>query len=77
MIKPHSPRTRKHEIDLSGPEGNAFVLLGYAKRLAHQIGIDPEPILIDMTSSDYEHLIQVFDKNFGQVIDLVRPPEEA
>jgi hypothetical protein len=30
-----------------------------------------EEIRKDMTSSDYNHLIQVFDKYFGSYIDLV------
>ncbi|MFW9948532.1 MAG: hypothetical protein ACFFKA_00225 [Candidatus Thorarchaeota archaeon] len=32
------------EIDLTGPEGNVFVLMGYAKRFARQIwGNEPTP----------------------------------
>jgi len=65
-------RQSKIEIDLTGSDGNAFVLLGTAKRLCKQLEIDPEPILKDMKSGDYEHLIMVFDKHFGDYIDLVR-----
>ena len=42
-------------IDLTGPDGNAFVLMGYANRLSRQIGINPEPILAEMQSGDYEN----------------------
>lgn len=65
--------TIKREIDLSGPEGNAYVLLGYAQTFAKQMNLDHEAIIADMMSADYEHLIQVFDKHFGSVVDLVRP----
>lgn len=60
------------EIDLTGPHGNAFHLLGLAGRLSRQIGLDAEPILEEMQSSDYENLIQTFDKYFGSVVTLYR-----
>ena len=62
------------EIDLSGPEGNAFVLLGYAARLGKQIyGYDKtEEILEEMKLSTYELLILTFDKYFGTVVTLYR-----
>lgn len=63
---------RKQQIDLKSPQGNAFFLLGTAGKLAKQLGLDEEAILEDMKSSDYEHLIQVFDQHFGDFIDLVR-----
>ena len=59
-------------IDLTGPEGNAFVLLGYAKNLAKQLDFNFEKIQTEMTSSDYENLIQVFDKYFGEYVILER-----
>jgi len=62
----------KITVDLTGPQGNAFWLLGYASKLCKQLEWDPDPILKDMKSSDYEHLINVFDKHFGSVVDLER-----
>ena len=59
-------------IDLTGPEGNAYVLLGYASRLAKQLGLNPEEIRKEMISSDYENLLKVFDKNFGEYVILER-----
>ena len=59
-------------IDLTGPEGNAFVLLGYAKKLASQLGLNYDIIRTEMTSGDYENLIQVFDKYFGEYVILER-----
>jgi len=63
---------RKAEIDLTGPEGNAFCLLAYAKRYAKDLGLDGDAIREDMTSGDYEHLLEVFDKHFGDYVDLYR-----
>ena len=66
---------RKRIIDLNGPDGNAFYILGTAKSLCKQIGIDTErttEILDEMRSDDYEHLIQTFDKYFGKLVDLER-----
>ena len=60
------------EIDLTGPDGNAFVLLGYANRLAKELGLDGKKIQSDMTSGDYENLLKVFDSNFGEFVTLYR-----
>ena len=65
-------RTGKIVIDLTGPNGNAFYLLGCAKSFAKQMELDYEVISKEMTSSDYENLITVFDKYFGDVCDLER-----
>ena len=70
MIK--KKKSGKIEVDLTGPEGNAFFLMGLANRLSKQMGIESEPIINDMMSGDYEHLIDVFDKHFGKVVILYR-----
>ena len=73
LQKPKTPRTI--EIDLTGPQGNAFFLLGMASKLGRQLGLDSdeiEIILRNMRSSDYENLIQTFDKNFGSFVTLYR-----
>jgi hypothetical protein len=59
-------------LDLTGPEGNAFVLLVYAKRLGSQLGLDSDAIVAEMMSSDYEHLVEVFDREFGDLVLLLR-----
>ncbi len=66
-----NPEPRKREINLLGPEGNAFNLLGYADSFGKQLDLDVDSIIKDMESSDYEHLIKVFDKHFGMIVDLV------
>ena len=72
MIKNKQPHEGPIEIDITGPDGNAFCLMGYAKKFATQIGEIPEPILEDMMSGDYEHLLEVFDKHFGEFVTLYR-----
>tara|TARA_R110001606_G_scaffold373801_1_gene531306 strand:- start:1602 stop:1877 length:276 start_codon:yes stop_codon:yes gene_type:complete len=64
-------------IDLTGPQGNAFFLLGYAKKLAKQFDFEDvdgyvDGLLKHMQSGDYEHLVQVFDDHFGDFIILER-----
>lgn len=59
-------------IDLTGPDGNAFSLLAHAKRLAQQLDLDFNQIKDEMTSSNYENLIQVFDSYFGEFVILER-----
>ena len=64
--------SRKPEIDLNGPDGNAFALMGYAKRWANQLGLDYTEIQRDMTSGDYEHLLSVLEKHFGDYVIFYR-----
>lgn len=59
-------------IDLTGPEGNAFVLLGYASRFAEQLNYDKEKIMKEMKAGDYENLVSVFDSYFGDFVILER-----
>ena len=60
------------EIDLTGPDGNAFVLMGYAKRFAKQLDLDADVIIKEMKAGDYENLLQVFDNYFGEFVILER-----
>lgn len=60
------------EIDLTGPEGNAYFLLSTAKNFAEQIGLDSNEVLNEMKTGDYENLIEVFDSYFGDFVDLYR-----
>lgn len=57
-------------IDIDGPNGNAFYLLGVAKNLCKQIGKNPDKIIAKMQSGDYINLLKVFDKYFGPVVTL-------
>ena len=73
MIK--SKKSKGIEIDLTGPQGNAYFLLGTASKLGRQLGLDNDEISIilrNMRSSDYENLVNVFDRNFGNIVTLYR-----
>lgn len=70
MIK--KKKNKGLELDLTGPQGNAFVLLGYASQLSKQLDIDSEKVLSEMKSGDYENLVSVFDKHFGKYVTLYR-----
>ena len=72
MIREKRQRPKQIIIDLTGPDGNAFALMGYAKRFAKQLGLDSEEIISNMTSGDYENLLEVFDENFGSFVILER-----
>jgi len=72
MIKEKQTQNKGLEIDLTGPDGNAYYLLGAAKNLAKQLDFDSDEILSEMQSGDYENLIQVFDKHFGMFVTLYR-----
>ena len=71
MIRDKQPQS-EIVIDLTGPDGNAFALLAYAKRFAQQLGLDFGKIQGEMTSGDYENLIRVFDDYFGEIVILER-----
>jgi len=72
MIVRKSEYETERVIDLTGPEGNAFCLLGLAKKWAEQLGKDVDTILDEMKSGDYDNLVEVFDREFGCVVTLLR-----
>jgi len=71
-IKSKDEMPSERSIDLTGPDGNAFALLGQAKRYAKQLDMDFNLIQKEMTSGDYEHLLNTFDKYFGGFVTLYR-----
>lgn len=54
-------------IDLSGPDGNAFALMGLAKSWGKQLGKDTNAIIAEMTSGDYNNLVNVMKREFGSI----------
>jgi hypothetical protein len=63
------------EIDLRGPQGNAFYLLGFASEAGKKMGMSQTEInqlLGRMKSSDYENLLKEFDNTFGHFVTLYR-----
>ena len=71
MIKKKT-ESREIVIDLTGPDGNVFVLMGKAKGFARDLGLDGDEIINEMKSSDYENAVQVFDNYFGSFVTLLR-----
>ena len=62
-------------IDLDGSEGNAYNLMGVAKNLMRRLGFEDENSLVkavleEMMSGDYNNLVKVFDKHFGDMVIL-------
>jgi len=72
MIKKKEEVSQSVVIDLTGPEGNAFVLMAHAKNFAKQLGMDGDGIVREMMGSDYEHLVLTFDRHFGSFVTLLR-----
>ena len=66
-------------IDLRGPQGNAFALMGHAVELLRQLDRRDEvhAMRTDMMSGDYDNLIRIFEKNFGDYVTLVGKPGEV
>ena len=74
MIRSKQEKNEPIIIDLTGPDGNAFALMAYARRFATQLGWkDRGSALIEnMMSGDYENLLEVFDNAFGEFVILER-----
>jgi len=74
MIK-DKPTTNGMTIDLTGPQGNAYFLIGTAKNFWKQQGFSNEDIESNvkrMTSGDYDNLVNYFDSEFGDYVTLYR-----
>ncbi len=57
----------KPELQLSGVDGNAFMLLGKARKVALKNNMDWEKINTEATSGDYDHLLQTLMQYFEVV----------
>ena len=65
----------KPAIDLQSEQGNVFYIIGIANKLAKQLEYSKEQIEnlnTELMAGDYETLLSVFDKTFGEFIDLQR-----
>ena len=66
-------KTIKIDLNLNAyPQGTALYLLGVARILSKQLGIDMVQVHREMTYSDYENLIKTFEKYFGDYVTLQR-----
>jgi hypothetical protein len=64
-------RLARITLDLDGPDGNAYFLIGQARILAVKNDLNPKEILEEMMISDYKHLLAVFRKYFSDEVELV------
>jgi hypothetical protein len=62
-------------VDLRGSQGNAFVLLGYARRWAKELDLDGGAICSQMMSADYENLLKVMQENFP-FVEFIMPEQD-
>jgi len=74
MIRKKSKSRGPIVIDLTGPEGNAFYLMGIVRNTFNRSGA-PElgnSIVEEMMKGDYEHLLKTFDLYLGDHYILER-----
>ena len=74
-------RVEKFEtiINLDGPDGNAFNLIGLAIRIMRDSRMTEEeiaPIIEEMKSGDYKNLVMTFDNYFKSSVILETTNEE-
>lgn len=65
------------QIDLSGPDGNVFALIGIARNWAKQLDRDPSKIAAEMMSGDYDKAVEIFEREFcgpAGVCELINKP---
>tara|TARA_B100001758_G_C18236549_1_gene518217 strand:+ start:340 stop:570 length:231 start_codon:yes stop_codon:yes gene_type:complete len=63
------------QIDLTGPDGNAFALMKHAQVIGRKLGYSEKKIgaiIKVMKMSNYEGLIHTFDTHFGEYVILWR-----
>ena len=63
----------KTTINIDGPDGNAFMLLGLAKRFLKQLersSDDIDIIISEMQSGNYDNLLIVFQRELGEYVDF-------
>lgn len=60
-------------IDLSGPQGNAFYLIGIGKKIGIQLERDRKhvnDVVNEMMAGDYDHLLEVFEREYGEFVEF-------
>ena len=72
MIKEKETTPREIVIDLTGPDGNVFYLIGQGRNFCRQLGIDRDEFTNEMMSGDYDHAVHTFDKHFGHFVTLLK-----
>jgi len=60
------------EINLTGPEGNVFNLIGVGGRLCKLLNINQDKFVREMMSGDYNNAVNTFEKYFGDYVILYK-----
>ena len=65
-------------IDLHGSQGNAFALMAIADDFLRQMKRRDEfrEMRTEMMSGDYNNLLTVFQKKFGDMVEFANAPED-
>lgn len=66
-------------IDLSGPQGNAFYLIGLGKKIGIQLERDLKhvnDVVNEMMAGDYDHLLEVFEREYGEFVEFTGDSDE-
>lgn len=72
-IKSKKGPWQDNEIDLTGPNGNVFCLMGIARGVCQYNGIDGKHIVKGMKKAkSYDEALQVFDFWLGDTFILYR-----
>lgn len=69
--KPKSQKRKLVEIDLDGPNGNVFYLLGVAHSNKKLLPVEHKDFVKEATSGNYAHAVKTFDKYLGKHFNLV------
>jgi len=72
MIKSKIEKSQAIEIDLTGPDGNVFNLIGVGRKLCKQLGLSSDEFTSRMTSGNYDNAVNVFEEYFGEFVTLYR-----
>ena len=68
IVKKKPPLDSKLHVDLDGPDGNAFAIIGLARNIARKSGLDADAIAQEMMGGDYTNVLRVFDRYFGSLV---------
>ena len=63
------------EIDISGPQGNAYALMGCVQQWGKDLGwsrAEVKVVIDEMMSGNYDNLCQTVEKHFGDYVELVK-----
>lgn len=61
-------------VDLT-VQGNSLALVSMALKLSKTLELNGAAIIKEMTSSNYAHLINVFEHYFGEYVDIMLPKQ--